>query len=122
MTGVQTCALPISKKKILSPTDTLAGEVKPLYGKWDQSLSGKYRYEIIHREYQEVWVDDIRAGSVRVTNPVDHIIASGSIASNQFSYKMIALPSGEYHMHILPIVSSGVPPESSISDILFYIS
>ena len=80
--------------------------MKPLYGKWDQSLVGKYRYEIIHREYQESWIDDIRAGSVRVTHPVDRIIATGALMTKDFSYKMIASMPGEYHLHILPIVSS----------------
>ncbi len=110
------------KKKILSATDTLAWEIKPEYGKWSTSLIGKYRYEIIEREYVEGFVDDIRAGSLRITTPTDHIIASGAVVSKDFSYKMIGAKAGEYHIRVLPLVSSGEPPESSISDTIFYIS
>lgn len=35
---------------------------------------------------------------------------------------MIGAKAGEYHIRVLPLVSSGEPPESSISDTIFYIS
>lgn len=66
-------------------------------------------------------IDDIRAGSVRISHPVDTIIASGSIENMNFSIKTTNYKPGEYHMRVLPILA-GDPPESSISDILFYIS
>ena len=78
------------KKKILGPDDTLAGEMKPEYGKWDKSLAKKYHYEIIQRSYTETWIDDIRAGQVRVTSPLDTTIASGSIDEKDFSYRFIS--------------------------------
>jgi hypothetical protein len=110
------------KKKILLAGESLVGEVAPTYGKWDVSLAGKYRYDIVSREYREVLVDDIRAGTLRITTPLDRVVASGSIVKKDFSDTLIAMKPGEYHMRIMPIVESGEPPESSISDTIFYIS
>lgn len=109
------------KKKILSYSENFIWTIAPEYGKWDASLSGKYHYEIIHREYKEWFVDDIRAWSVRITTPVDHVMMSGSITNENFSQKLIAFPPGEYHMKIVPYGTDN-PPESSISDAIFYIT
>lgn len=67
------------KKKILAATDMLSGDFKPQYGKWDQSLVGKYRYEIFRREYEEAWVEDIRTGKTRITTTEDIPVLSGTI-------------------------------------------
>ena len=66
-------------------------------------------------------IDDIRAGSVRISHPVDTIIASGAIDTIDFSIKTTNYKPGEYHMRVLPVLA-GDPPESSISDTLFYVS
>lgn len=81
------------KKKILSTGEALMGEFSPLYGTWHPSIAEKYRYEIVHREYIEAFVDDIRAGKMRVTTPQDTIVASGTVTTRDFSYKMIAMKS-----------------------------
>ena len=110
------------KKKILSLGEKLSGELKPQYGKWDTSLVGKYRYEIIYRDYEEVMIDDIRTGKTRITTPRDAVVATGSISQKEISLQMPGINPGEYHLRILPIVTSGEPPETSISDSVFYIS
>ena len=110
------------KKKILSPWEGLSGEVKPTYGKWDTSLVGKYRYEIQEREYSEALIDDIRAGTMRITTPIDRVVASGSITKKDISEKMIGMKSWEYHLRIIPVTVWEDPPESSISDTIFYVS
>jgi hypothetical protein len=81
------------KKKILSPGEALSGDMSPTYGKWDVSLASKYRYEIIHREYIEAYVDDIRSGHTRITTPRDRIVASGSIIKKEFSHILIGQKS-----------------------------
>lgn len=48
-------------KKILSPGEALAGNFSLRWSKWDKSLSGKYQYSLIRHDYEEVWMDDIRA-------------------------------------------------------------
>lgn len=93
----------VPKKKILVPGEGLTGEVKPAYGKWDTSLIGKYRYEILERQYTEALIDDIRAGSMRITTPVDRVIASGSITKKEISEKLVGMKSGEYHLKIIPV-------------------
>jgi alpha-2-macroglobulin len=110
------------KKKILNPGETITGDVSPTYGKWDVSLVWKYRYEIIHREYIETYVDDIRSGHTRITTAKDQIIASGSILKKEFSYKLVGQKPWEYHLRIMPITSLSEVPDSSISDTIFYIA
>jgi uncharacterized protein YfaS (alpha-2-macroglobulin family) len=96
--------------------------MKPEYGKWDKSLAKKYHYEIIQRSYSETWVDDIRAGQVRVTSPVDTSVASGTVDDKDFSYRFISALPGEYHMKITPVTLSAEPPGESIFESIFYIS
>jgi uncharacterized protein YfaS (alpha-2-macroglobulin family) len=110
------------KKKILAAGESLSGDVKPTYGKWDMSLAEKYRYEIIHREYSEALIDDVRAGTTRITTPKDRIVSSGSVIKKEFSDKLIWQPSWEYHLRIIPVSTSADIPESSVSDTIFYIS
>ena len=110
------------KKKILAPWESLSGEVKPAYGKWDTSLIGKYRYEIKEREYSEALIDDIRAGTMRITTPIDRVVASGSVTKKDISEKMIGMKPWEYHLRIIPVTDGEDPPEASISDTIFYVS
>ena len=112
----------VPKKKILMQGESLQGEVKPTYGKWDNSLVGKYRYEILKREYNETLVDDIRAGTTRITTPSDQMIASGSITKKDISEKLLSMKWWEYHIRIIPVSENTSVPESSISDTIFYIS
>lgn len=67
--------------------------MKPIYGKWDTSLIGKYRYEILERQYSEALVDDIRAGSMSITTPVDRVVASGSVIKKEISDKLVGMKS-----------------------------
>jgi alpha-2-macroglobulin len=108
------------KKKILTLTDSLIGTLKPTYGVWDESLSGKYRYEILHRDYDEAWVEDIRTGQTRVTTSRDTLVFSGLIDRGDLTIKIAGSKPGEYHMRVSPNIES--PPEKSISDTLFYIT
>lgn len=110
------------KKKILTQNESLLWEVKPQYGKWDSSLIGKYSYEIVSRRYQEVMVDDIRAGQTRVTTSVDTVVASGTIDTKDISLKSMTFAPGEYHFRTTPIIESWEAPASSISDTIFYIA
>ncbi len=80
--------------------------MKPSYGKWDTSLALKYRYEIIYREYSEALVDDIRAGTLRITTPTDRVVASGSITKAEISDRMIGMKPGEYHVRTSPVVAT----------------
>lgn len=113
----------IPKKKILTSGEPLQGTMERTYGKWDSSLAGKYRYEIIHREYIDVPVDDIRVGKTHITSPVDTVVGTGNLQGAQFTQKLIGYKPGEYHMRITPIIDSSAPaPEASITDTLFYIA
>ena len=80
------------KKKILKNTEMLAGDFDPTYGKWDQTLMNKYRYEITRRDYKEGWVEDIRMGKTRITTNEDVFISSGMILKKDFSLR---IPTGK---------------------------
>lgn len=112
----------VPKKKILTAGESLQGDIQREYGKWDASLSGKYRYEIIHRAYIDVPVDDIRVGKTHITSPSDTTVGTGVIQSAQFTSKLIGYKPGEYHVRITPITDGTTPPESMITDTLFYIA
>jgi uncharacterized protein YfaS (alpha-2-macroglobulin family) len=111
------------KKRILAPTEVISGKIEPEYGKWDASFSGRYLYEVIRRDYSESWVEDIRLGKTRVTSSTDVVVLSGSVMTSDISLKLSGAKPGEYRMRVSPMTVGGAtPPESSVSESIFYIS
>ena len=61
---------------MIKPGEVLSGTLTPQYGRWDKSLANKYRYELVHREYSRVLVDDIRVRDTAITDFEDTIVLS----------------------------------------------
>lgn len=113
----------IPTKKIIKPGEKIAGSVKPRYGQWDMSLVEKYTYNLIHRTYQTIKVDDLRMSTTVIPVTQDTIVASGALVSSGISLDTRGMSPGEYHLQIVPkSESKEAPPETSISDTLLYIT
>lgn len=75
-------------RKILPENSTLTGSFEPERGKWSEWYRGKYQYELFLRNYDVVQVDDIRGGKTEIMNPVDTVVATGSIMGSYLSIDM----------------------------------
>lgn len=110
------------EQKILTPGDMLSGSLDFSYGKWDTSLKNKYRYELIHREYSRMIVDDLRVRDTPITDQTDSVVLSGSLVEDTLTLSTVGLAPGEYHIRIIPITAADQSaPDTSISDTLIYI-
>lgn len=113
----------IPVKKILKSWEKIQGQVKPRLGSWDSSLSGKYQYQLIHREYQSVAIDDLRMSYTTIPVTQDKVITTGALSGKDLTIDTRGIHPGEYHLRVFPISESKDPlPESSISDALLYIA
>ena len=57
---------------------------------------------------------------MKVTTPVDTVVASGTVIDTNFSYRLLGALPGEYHMKITPRTTALAPTEST-SETLFYV-
>jgi hypothetical protein len=69
-------------KKMINPGESFSGTLGFQYGHWDKTLQGKYSYELVHREYTRILVDDLRIRDTAITDSRDTVILSGSITSS----------------------------------------
>ena len=67
--------------RMMTPGIQIAATISPKHGKWDPSLSNKYRYELIHRIYTSEQITTLRNEQAPITHNIDTVIQSGSIAS-----------------------------------------
>lgn len=69
-------------KKILKPGEKIVGSIVPQYGAWDKSLQGKYGYEVVHRVYESVKIDDLRLAETTIPVTRDIVVQSGTVTSS----------------------------------------
>ncbi len=113
----------VPERKILVPWENIVGKIQPQYGKLDADLIWKYRYELVHRVFQSVRVDDLRLEQVEIPTTSDTIVATGVLSTEKFTLQTKWLPPWEYHVRLIPITQNDiVPPDSSISDALVYVA
>ena len=67
--------------RMLKPGTQIAAMISPKHGKWDTSLSNKYRYELIHRVYTSEQISTLRDEEAPIIHNIDTVIQSGSILS-----------------------------------------
>ncbi len=110
------------QKRIISHGEKIKWYFAPEFGKWDDSLSGKYMYEIVARNYTQLRVDDLRLSHITIPTVDDRIVSTGVIMSSWIILDTKWFTSGEYHFRVLPITPPEyTPPPETISDISFYI-
>lgn len=109
-------------KRIISQWEKVTGSFAPQYGKWDESLVWKYKYELLLRTYSQVHVDDLRMSDTIIPTSTDTVVASGTITWSGFLLDTKWFKSGEYHLRTLPITDENVTlPETTLSNVSFYI-
>lgn len=110
-------------KKIVKSWEKIVGSVSPQYWTWDISLQGRYTYELVHRMYESVKLDDLRLSETTISVTRDIVVSSGVLASSWINLETRWLAAWEYHVKIRP-KAEGItePPESSVSDTLLYIA
>jgi hypothetical protein len=64
----------LPEKKILQPGEKIIGILAPQYGKWDNSLKGKYVYELIYRRYEKTYIDDLRLSRTAIPVSFDDVV------------------------------------------------
>ena len=67
------------EKRLLHPGDPINLSLKPSYGRWDQSLAGKYQYEIIRRTYREKKIDTVRDTATPIIEQSDTVVDTKDI-------------------------------------------
>lgn len=111
------------EKKILQKSEKIVGKVAPLSTKWDDSLKGKYRYDLILRKYENTPVDDLRNPDAFLSTKRDIVILGGVINTPDISIPTQGFDAGEYHLRISPIVADAKQlPETAITDTLLYLA
>ena len=114
---------PMIDRRMLQVGEKIQANFSFEYQDWDDSLAGRYRYELSSRQYTQKVVDDLRVREVFVPTTEDTIVLSGSIQSQHLELDTGDLLPGEYHLRVIPIVPDGVtPPEESIADTILYIA
>lgn len=109
--------------KLVSPWSVLTWSLSVAHGKIDDSISKKYRYEFVHREYTRTYVDDLRVRDTAITESRDVVMLSGSLSWTNLTLSTQWLSPGEYYVRIIPITDDESSlPESSISESLVYIT
>jgi len=113
----------VPNRKILVPWENIMGDIQPQYGKLDADLLWKYRYELVHRVFQSVRVDDLRLEQVEIPTTNDTVVQTGILSTSKFNLQTKWLLPWEYHVRLIPITQKDIiPPDSSISDTLLYIA
>jgi uncharacterized protein YfaS (alpha-2-macroglobulin family) len=113
----------LPEKKILQPGEKIVGTFAPQYGKWDNSLKGKYVYELVYRRYEKTYIDDLRLSRTAIPVSFDDTILRWDMENMTLSLDTKNLSPWEYHLKVYP--KSETPdtiPETSISDTLLYIA
>ncbi len=109
-------------KRMIQPSDSIIATMKPKYGKWDPSLTGKYRYSLIHRTYTSEVVSTLRGSQAPLIHHTDTMVSSGVIMGSALNIPTLGYTPGEYTLRIEPITAKGItPPETAISESLIYI-
>lgn len=75
------------EKRIISQGEKVVGTLSPEYGKWDATLSDKYRYELTSRTYTQVHVDDLRMSDMIIPTSVDMLVQSGIVTGSGLSFE-----------------------------------
>jgi len=73
------------KKKIINPGENIELSVKPKYGKWDQTLDSKYKYELINRKYTSEKIATLRGESTPIMHSLDTVVRTGDIKTSEFT-------------------------------------
>jgi MG2 domain/Bacterial Alpha-2-macroglobulin MG10 domain/Alpha-2-macroglobulin family/A-macroglobulin TED domain/Alpha-2-macroglobulin bait region domain len=109
--------------RMMAPGTPIDATMKPKYGKWDQTLAGKYEYELIHRVYMSEHISTLRGESAPVTHMIDTIIWTDTIKSENIKLETKWYIPGEYILRIRPISNAGFdPPPESIHETLIYLT
>ncbi|NRH21094.1 hypothetical protein HOO68_03555 [Candidatus Gracilibacteria bacterium] len=109
--------------KIIKPGEKIQATIDPKYGKWDQSLKGKYSYELVHRTYTSEKISTLRGEQTPITHTIDDVSAKATIEQNKISIDTKGFESGEYFLRIIPITKNPSEiPKESISESLVYIT
>ncbi len=65
--------------RILKPGEQIRATIGPKYGKWDQSFTNKYRYELVHRVYTSERISTLRGEQTPIVHSTDTIVSGTSI-------------------------------------------
>jgi hypothetical protein len=111
------------EKRILMPGEAIRAQMTPKYGKWDQTLAGKYGYEFIRRTYTSEKISTLRTESSPIIHTVDTIIKSGKITDPSISIETKGQEAGEYILRVIPLTEKDTPPpKESIQETILFIS
>lgn len=111
------------ENKIIKPGEKIDATISPKYGKWDQSLKGKYRYELVHRTYTSEKISTLRGEQTPITHTIDTIVAKSNIEQSKLSIDSKWFQPGEYFLRVIPITKNPDElPKESISETLVYIT
>ncbi len=109
--------------RMITPGTQIAATISPKHGKWDPSLSNKYRYELIHRVYASEQLSTLRDEQAPIIHSMDTVMRDGSITSAKLELDTKWLIAGEYYLRILPITQNSVdPPKEAIHETLIYLT
>jgi uncharacterized protein YfaS (alpha-2-macroglobulin family) len=109
-------------KRMIQSSEMITATIAPKYGKWDPSLTGKYRYSLIHRTYTSETISTLRGSQAPMIHHTDTPVASGTLTGATLYIPTTGYTPGEYTLHIEPITTDGIsPPETAISESLLYI-
>ena len=111
------------EKRILMPGEAIRAQMTPKYGKWDQTLSGKYGYEFVRRTYTSEKISTLRTESSPIIHTVDTIIKSGKITDPSINIETKGQGAGEYILRVIPLTEKDTPPpKESIQETILFIS
>ncbi len=109
--------------KMVQPGTSLEATIGPKHGKWDQTMSNKYKYELIHRVYTAEQISTLRGESAPITHTIDTIVSEWALTGNHLTLATKWYTPWEYILQISPITPSDImPPIESISETLIYIT
>jgi hypothetical protein len=109
--------------RMIQPGTTIQATIAPKHGKWNQSLTNKYRYELIHRIYTSEHVSTLRGEQTPIVHSADTVMKDGNITSEKLEVDTKGFTAGEYFLRIFPITQDGImPPKESIQETLVYIT
>ncbi len=110
-------------KKILKPGESIQATITRKYGKWDQTLKWKYRYELVHRAYTSEKISTLRDEQIPITHNTDTVVRSGPIADAWLSIDTRSLSAWEYFLRLIPVTKAWVEaPRASVSETLIYLT
>jgi uncharacterized protein YfaS (alpha-2-macroglobulin family) len=110
-------------KKIITPSENIVASIKPKYGKWDTTLSEKYKYELVHRVYTSEKIDTLRGEQAPIVHSLDTVVRSWIIKESNLTIDTKNLSPGEHFVRIIPVTAEGISaPKESINETLVYIT